>query len=558
MDNHQNQFETNAETRTIVVDWLVEVCQEYKLQHVTLHLGITLFDKYLSLKTVTKKNIQAIGIICLILASKIEEMYPVTMDDAKYISADAYTIDHLVKTEISILEEFNYVIQYETMIPHIKSICIKNALKKSDYYFSIFIAACTLLNGKYMIFPVDILAKKIVEFCLLQNMNQVVIERIIRGDPYYSYLYYAWRETYNSKYEGIKNIFSEDHLKISLLFFQQKPPDTQICSYTNLFLQHNKENLMDTEELNFCIYPKDVFDNKIKISNLGSGSYGSVNHVKILDKSIALKTIPKFCDCGGIDPLMVREINSLAVLNHPNIIKMHGIYYNNVSEELHIGTDLVDTTLYHHFNSKIINYETKISYIKQILEGIKYIHSKNIMHRDLSPTNILVSKNGDIKICDFGSSRNFYCSGYSNTYSLEMCSLYFRPIELLLGKSSYTCMVDIWSCACIIGFILCDAYLFTGNNISDVVLNIFKILGTPVPGFNEELRLWPDFDKETNVYPRCGFAKLDTMYPNQAEILYKMLEYNPEKRIPISLVLDLFLESFKMTINNKLKYTYIL
>jgi serine/threonine protein kinase len=82
----------------------------------------------------------------------------------------------------------------------------------------------------------------------------------------------------------------------------------------------------------------------------------------------------------------------------------------------------------------------------QLLNGLKNLHRKNIAHRDLKPENVLLSKNGEIKICDFGSSKIINESGKNTPF---IVSRYYRAPELNLCVTRYNVLVDIWSAACI-------------------------------------------------------------------------------------------------------------
>ena len=61
--------------RAILVDWLVEVAQEYKLHSETLFQAVGLVDRYLSVTPVTRNHLQLVGVSCMLLASKYEEIY---------------------------------------------------------------------------------------------------------------------------------------------------------------------------------------------------------------------------------------------------------------------------------------------------------------------------------------------------------------------------------------------------------------------------------------------------------------------------------------------------
>lgn len=82
--------------RSILVDWLVEVAEEYKLTSDTLYLAINLLDRYLSEKFVTRGTLQLVGIVCLLIASKFEEIYSPSVDEFVYISDNTYTKEEVI------------------------------------------------------------------------------------------------------------------------------------------------------------------------------------------------------------------------------------------------------------------------------------------------------------------------------------------------------------------------------------------------------------------------------------------------------------------------------
>ena len=75
-------------------------------------------------------------------------------------------------------------------------------------------------------------------------------------------------------------------------------------------------------------------------------------------------------------------------------------------------------------------------FMKQIFEGMKYVHSKKVTHRDLKPENILLTEDGVIKICDFGSAKVLDEEGSLNTPYIV--SRYYRAPELILACSDYS------------------------------------------------------------------------------------------------------------------------
>merc|ERR1712083_428740 len=94
--------------RTILVDWLVEVAEEYKLQTETLYLAVSYIDRFLSYMSVQRAKLQLVGAACMFIASKYEEIYPPDVSEFVYITDDTYTKDNCV-TDWDIDENGNKV-----------------------------------------------------------------------------------------------------------------------------------------------------------------------------------------------------------------------------------------------------------------------------------------------------------------------------------------------------------------------------------------------------------------------------------------------------------------
>jgi serine/threonine protein kinase len=82
--------------------------------------------------------------------------------------------------------------------------------------------------------------------------------------------------------------------------------------------------------------------------------------------------------------------------------------------------------------------------MKQLLEGMHYIHKQNILHRDIKGGNLLLTKDGVLKIADFGLARVFFPSQEYH-YTNRVVTLWYRAPELLLGVTNYNSKIDLWS-----------------------------------------------------------------------------------------------------------------
>lgn len=168
---------------------------------------------------------------------------------------------------------------------------------------------------------------------------------------------------------------------------------------------------------------------------------------------------------------ILREIRILHRLEHQNIIKIYHVLVSTGSNSprnqaptsvpisndvpsidcLYVGMELMDTDLRNVITKATLSREYVRLFMYQILRGVKYMHSANVMHRDLNPSNIFINMDTlMLKIGDFGVSR-MYDSEYDHTYHLSMplTTKYYQAPELLLHPHHYTKEVDVWSIGCI-------------------------------------------------------------------------------------------------------------
>lgn len=252
--------------------------------------------------------------------------------------------------------------------------------------------------------------------------------------------------------------------------------------------------------------------NYIFIKKISKGTFGEVNLYQKHNKNYAIK---KFIakKIGPVHITTIRELKSLIELNNCDyIIQINEIIFEN--KNIYVVFPYYETTL-----AKIkYQYVHDIqNHFKQCISGIKYIHDKNIIHRDLKSTNILIDLNNKIKIIDFGMSRKL-----NPLMTSIVTTLWYRAPELLEhGEKNlyvkYEKKIDVWS----MGIILLEMFLgFVPCQSNNEIQQYTKI-------------------KETlsNIHEKYYFLP-----ENVKNLLAKMLEFNPEKRISINeIVLDPFL-----------------
>lgn len=104
----KNQNDINHKMRGILIDWLVEVHHKFKLHVSTLWLCVNIIDRFLEKEKILRAKLQLVGVTALLIACKIEEIYPPEVRDCVYITDYAYDRDEVLKMEVDILTALNY------------------------------------------------------------------------------------------------------------------------------------------------------------------------------------------------------------------------------------------------------------------------------------------------------------------------------------------------------------------------------------------------------------------------------------------------------------------
>lgn len=97
-------------------------------------------------------------------------------------------------------------------------------------------------------------------------------------------------------------------------------------------------------------------------------------------------------------------------------------------------------------------------YMQQLLSGLQHCHDRGILHRDIKGSNLLIDKNGVLKIADFGLA-NYFSPNKKRPLTSRVVTLWYRAPELLLGATNYGVGIDLWSAGCLL------AEMFSGKPI---------------------------------------------------------------------------------------------
>ncbi|KAF0693978.1 Aste57867_15106 [Aphanomyces stellatus] len=325
---------------------------------------------------------------------------------------------------------------------------------------------------------------------------------------------------------------------------------------------------------------------------LGKGSYGQVAEAydTLKNKRVAIKKINNVFDQEVDCKRLYREIYILRHLRHPEVITLLDVIepssYHTFND-LYLVFEFVDTDLH-----KLIMSPQYLStrhiqvFLYQLLCALKYIHSANVIHRDMKPANILLNEDCSLKICDFGLARVVDEAIFKDKVNIEPVSPAFRnkkqpadnpnmpkfqrqltkhvvtrwyraPELILLQDYGYA--VDMWSLGCIFAELLsmqvenCPQYqtrtpIFPGRSCfplsadrpttySDKLdqLNvIFNVIGTPSEADIGNLGEVKQYLRKLQRKEPMDLAQMYPGAPTEAlDLLKRFLTFNPDQRISL-------------------------
>lgn len=297
---------------------------------------------------------------------------------------------------------------------------------------------------------------------------------------------------------------------------------------------------------------------------IGAGSYGMViraRDVRDHNNLVAIKRVNKeIFDEVILAKRILREIKLLAHFNDDNIIGLRDVLTPRDPERFehfYIVMDIMETDLKQVLRSGQLLTEAHIQFfIYQALRALHIIHSAGVIHRDITPANILVNTNCDLKICDFGLAKEENDQGEYMTDYVTM--RWYRAPELVMEDKNYSAQIDVWGIGCILGELLGSRPLFQGKDRVNQLDKIIDVIGTPSDADitaigssaaqkylrKKAVRPPPDWRKR---YPGAS--------PEALDLLTKMLVFNPNKRITVLQAMrHPFLESLHDEADDSVKY----
>lgn len=166
----RRQPDVSYTMRTILVDWLVEVAEEYKLTPQTLFLAVSFIDRFLSLMSVVRSKLQLLGTAAMFVASKYEEIYPPDVGEFVFITDDTYSQKQVLRMEYLILKVLAFDISGPTVITFVQHFSVLCDVPEKVLHLTSYLCELMLLEGDpYLAFHNSMLAASALllsRFCL--------------------------------------------------------------------------------------------------------------------------------------------------------------------------------------------------------------------------------------------------------------------------------------------------------------------------------------------------------------------------------------------------------
>jgi cell division cycle 2-like protein len=275
---------------------------------------------------------------------------------------------------------------------------------------------------------------------------------------------------------------------------------------------------------------------------LGAGSYGAVVKGRHLSTgaAVAMKFLTSEPAGGGPEALLRESLFLEACVGNPFVVSSRGLARNPSTAELCLVMDCGGDSLRNALDQRdragkppLPEAAVRVA-MWQLLNGAKRMHDAHIIHRDIKPENILVGNDSVLRFCDFGLAVHM---AEPPPYS-QAGTLWYMAPEMLLEKTDYDALVDIWSLGCVMGELITGRAPFQGQDSEDQLCAIVGVLGVP------EDRAWPWFSSTPFANQMTELQKqrfrtnmLRCKYPEKKlsdqgfELLNGLLTCNPDKRL---------------------------
>jgi serine/threonine protein kinase len=275
------------------------------------------------------------------------------------------------------------------------------------------------------------------------------------------------------------------------------------------------------------------------LEELGRGGMGEVYLAEDLklERKVAIKFLPQYLtqDKANVERFR-REAKAAASLNHPNIVTIYDITED--ADQLFIVMEYVEgQTLEKKIKDKIsqegslpafrrrLKIKEVVDYATQIAQGLQKAHEKGIIHRDLKPANIIISKDGEAKILDFGLVKLRGVSNLTEERSTLGTLFYMSPEQMQGMEVDHRS--DIWSLGIILYEMLTGQVPFQGDYDSAIMFSVLNETPKPISLFRDDVPTYLEKLINTTIEKQSD-KRLQTMDEIMQILKHTHIENHPQ------------------------------
>lgn len=484
--------------RELLIDWLMQFAFN-KIHRCAVGLAVTLLDAYISKVNITADQLQLVGCSCMYISALLLNEDPLGINDLIYLADKAFNNEQITNQIMGLMNVLNGIMIRPSVMFYVSPLDnnmnnfarLSYFLKESIIYKPslIYEAMHYMLHGTYKIYTLE-------EVNVVCNL---LVKRINKG--------------LKSSIVNIKKL--AESLKDSIKYKCGKLTKSIKLSH---FVYNNEWHINSKTPIK-------------NIKTIGEGVYGSVKHIQVCNKDYAVKTSINQLDASITEIVILKNI-----INHPNIITLCNFDMVPENDKVDMYMPLMNDTLTNMVNKKTINKEKYPKYFKQIILGLHYFHSHDIIVRDVKDQNIVYNEKEDqFKLIDFGISVP-YATFHRELIPDMASTLWYRAPEALLGDTLYRGEIDIWALGCVFVFMVNKQYLITGDDEAEQLYKIFQFFGTPtkqtwygamhLPGWKDN-------------FPQYKPQNINNFVTKYVDIISACLTLNPQERATTQQLLDM-------------------